>query len=170
MPLFHYISDKTFRQLFSTIKLQPLSTQLHSYAGEIITVMGQMKVEVTYGAQRVKLPLILVSNDGPSLFGRDWMIKIQLNWKEIYTVTSEAKVNDLLDHHSTLFQSGLDTLKDYKAKIYVDSQAKPKFCKAWQVPYSMKSKVEEELEKEVIIETLSSICRVGSRTRTKVKI
>ena len=135
--------------------------------------MGQMKVEVTYGAQRVKLPLILVSDDGPSLFGRDWIIKIQLNWKEIYTVTSEAKVNDLLDHHSTLFQSGLGTLKDYKAKIYVDSQAKPKFCNAWQVPYSMKSKVEEELdrlEKEGIIETLSSICRVGSRTRTKVRI
>ena len=134
--------------------------QLHLYAGEIITVMGQMKVEVTYGAQRVKLPLILVSDDGPSLFGRDWMMKIQLNWKEIYAVTSEAKVNDLLDHHSTLFQSGLGTLKDYKAKIYVDSQAKPKFCKVWQVPYSMKSKVEEELdrlEKEGII-VWSAVC------------
>ena len=57
------ISDKAFRQLFPTIKLQPLSTQLHSYTGEIITVMGQMKVEVTYGAQSVKLPLIVVSGD-----------------------------------------------------------------------------------------------------------
>ena len=60
--------------------------------------MGQMKVEVTYGTQIVKLPLILVSDDGPSLFGWDWMMKIQLNWKEIYTVTSEAKVNDLTAH------------------------------------------------------------------------
>ena len=69
-------------------------------------------------------------------------------------------MNDLLDHHSTLFQSGLDTLKDYKAKIYVDSQAKPKFCKAQQVPYSMKSKVEEELdrlEKEGIIEPVQYV-------------
>ena len=68
---------------------------------------------------------------------------------------SEAKLNDLLDHHSSLFQTGLGTLKDYKAKIYVHPQARPKFCKAWQVPYSMKSKVEEEferLQKEGIIE------------------
>ena len=83
------------------------------------------------------------------------MTKIQLNWKQIYTVTSEAKLNDLLDRHSALFKTGLGTLKDYKAKIYVDPQAKPKFCKARQVPFSMKSKVEEELErleKEGIIE------------------
>ena len=54
-----------------------------------------------------------------------------------------------------LFEPGLGTLKDYKAKIYVDPKAKPKFCKARSVPYSMKSKVEEELrrlEKEGIIE------------------
>ena len=84
------------------------------------------------------------------------MTKIQLNWKQIYTV-SEAKLSDLLDHHSALFQTGLGTLKDYKAIIYVDPQAKPKFCKARQVPYSMKSKVEEELEcleKEGIIEPM----------------
>ena len=149
------VSEKTFHQLFPSTTLQPSSTQLHSYSGESITVVGQVEVEVNYGTQTVKLPLIVVSGDGPSLFGRDWMTKIQLNWKEIYTVTMEAKLNDLLDRHSTLFQPGLGTLKDYKAKIYVDPQAKPKFCKARQVPYSMKSKVEEELErleKEGIIE------------------
>ena len=109
-------------------------------------------MEVNYGTQTVKLPLIVVSRDGPSLVGLDWMTKIQLNWKEI---SMEAKLKDLLDRHSTLFQPGLGTLKEYKAEIYVDPQAKPKFCKARQVPYSIKSKVEEELErleKEGIIE------------------
>ena len=134
------VSEKTFHQLFPSTTLQPSSIQLHSYLGESITVVGQVEVEVNYGTQTVKLPLIVVSGDGPSLFGRDWMTKIQLNWKEIYTVKMEAKLNDLLDRHSTLFQPGLGTLKDYKAKIYVDLQAKPKFCKARQVPYSMKSR------------------------------
>ena len=62
------------------------------------------------------------------MLGQDWMIKIQLNWKEIYTVATDHKLNDLLDHHSMLFEPGLGTLKDYKAKIYVDPKAKPKFC------------------------------------------
>ena len=85
------VSEKTLRQLFPSTTLQPSSTQLHSYSGEPITVVGQ--VEVNYGTQTIKLPLIVVSGDVPSLFGRDWMTKIQLNWKEIYTVTMEAKLN-----------------------------------------------------------------------------
>ena len=98
------VSDKTFCQLFPSTALQPTSTKLHSYSGETIKVMGQVEVEVNYGAQTVKLPLIVISGDGPSLFGRDWMTKIQLNWNEIYTVMSETKLNDLLDRHSTLFR------------------------------------------------------------------
>ena len=104
-------------------------------------------MKVIHGTHTVTLPLIVIPGNGLNFFGRDWMTKIQLNWKQIYSVTSEAKLNDLLDRHSTLFQTGPGTLKDYKAKIYVDPQAKPKFCKAWQVPYSMRSKVEEELER-----------------------
>ena len=57
---FSLVSEKTFRQLF-----QPSSTQLHSYSGELITVVGQVEVEVKYGTQTVKLPLIVVSRDGP---------------------------------------------------------------------------------------------------------
>ena len=75
-------------------------------------------------------------------------MKIKLNWKEIYTVANDDKLVELLKAHSTLFEPGLGTLNDYKAKIYVDANVKPKFCKAQShpVPYSMKTKVEEELE------------------------
>ena len=48
--------------------------------------------------------------------------------------------------HIELFKPGLGTLNGYKAKICVNSNAKPKFCKACTVSYSMKTKVEEELE------------------------
>ena len=71
------ISDTTFRELFPSATLQPTTTQLHSYSGETITVMGQMEVKVTHGTQTVTLPLIVVSGNGPNLFGRDWMTKIQ---------------------------------------------------------------------------------------------
>ena len=66
-------------------------------------------------------------------------------------------MNDLLDRHSALFQPGRGTLKYYEIIIYVDPQAKPKFCKARRVSNSMKFKVEEELErlqKEGIIESV----------------
>ena len=109
-------------------------------------MLDQVEVEVTYDDQSVKLPLVVVSGEGPSLFGWDWMMKIKLNWKGIYTVAKDDKLAELLKAHSTLFEPGLGTLNDYKAKIYVNPNVKLKFCKAHPVPYSVKTKVEEELE------------------------
>ena len=54
-----------------------------------------------------------------------------------------------------VFKEGLGKLKGYEAKIHVDPEDTPRFCKARPVPYSLRGKVEEELEcleKEGIIE------------------
>ncbi len=48
-------------------------------------VLGTLKVHVKYEAQRAALS-VLVS--GPSLLGRDWLKRLQLNWKEMAAVTS----------------------------------------------------------------------------------
>lgn len=62
---------------------------------------------------------------------------------------------DVLNWHNTVFDCALGTLKGYQAKIHVDPQANPRFCKAQTVPYAMQAKVEEELlclQEEGIIE------------------
>ena len=46
-----------------------------------------------------------------------------------------------------MFQEGLGTFTGPKAKIHVAADAKPIYCKARPVPYSLKKKVEEELER-----------------------
>ena len=53
----------------------------------------------------------------------------------------------MLDRHAAVFQEGLGKLKGYKAKITLDPQATPHFCKARPVPYALKAKVEEELDR-----------------------
>ena len=97
------ISAKTFYQLFPGAKVEPTTTQLYSYPGEPISVREQVEVEVQYGEQLFKLPLVIVNGEGPSLFGRDWMMEIQLDWKKIYTVTSNTTLTKLLGCHSSLF-------------------------------------------------------------------
>ena len=52
----------------------------------------------------------------------------------------------LVKYYSSVFESGLGTLKGYEAKIYVDPGAQLKYGKAWSVHYAMRGKVEEELE------------------------
>ena len=46
-----------------------------------------------------------------------------------------------------VFKEGLETLNCTKAKIYVDPKAQPKYLKSRPVPYALKEKVEEELER-----------------------
>ena len=106
-------------------------------------MIGQ--VEVCYEEQRAKLPLLVVEGEGPSLFGRDWLTKIRLDWGAINTVKCRT-LTSVLESYSSVFEPGLGTLQGYKAKIHVDHGARPKYYKAQSVPYAMRGKVEEELE------------------------
>ena len=53
----------------------------------------------------------------------------------------------MLDVHKDVFGEGLGTLKGTEAKIYVDPGAAPKYMKARPVPYALKAKVEQELDR-----------------------
>ena len=90
------VSEKTYQSLFSQRCLQPSKACLHTYSGELITVIGQAEVEVCYEEQRVKVPLLVVKGEGPSLFGRDWLTKILLDWGAINTVKCRKLTNVLV--------------------------------------------------------------------------
>ena len=140
------ISERTYNQFFSDVSLKKSTVKLKSYSGEDIPVIGQMEVLVKYNQQEETLPLLVVKGDGRSLFGRNWFSRITLDWKEIHQVMNNS-LKTVLDRHSAVFQEGLGKLKDYKAKIILDPQATPRFCKARPVPYALKTKVEEELDR-----------------------
>lgn len=55
----------------------------------------------------------------------------------------------MLERHSHVFQESLGTLQGYEAQLYVDPQAKPRYCKARLIPYSMRTIVEQELDRLV---------------------
>ena len=49
-----------------------------------VGVLGRLDVEVTYGDEKEMLLLVVVQGKGPSLFGRDWLARLKLDWKTIY--------------------------------------------------------------------------------------
>ena len=55
----------------------------------------------------------------------------------------------ILEKYQQIFQEGLGLLRGYKAKIHIDPKAIQKYFKARSVPYSLKAKIEELLEKLV---------------------
>ena len=142
------MSESKFRKIWPKKKLEPVQVKLQTYSKEPLPVVGGVWVWVDYEGQTARLPLIVVKGDGATQLGRDWMGGIRLNWHKIH-YTPSAGLQDLLEKHDDVFQEGLGTFQGQKASIQVDPNAKPRYCKARTLPYSLRPKVEEELERQV---------------------
>ena len=145
------ISEATYQQLWkgNLPPLQKTSIKLRTYTGETLKILGWIQVRVDYQGQVEQLPLLVVHGTGPSLLGKDWMSKIRLDWgRLLHTIQVDtADVDTVLQKHATVFKNELGLVKNMTAKIHVDAQAKPRFCKARTVPYALRDKVNTELDR-----------------------
>ena len=118
-----------------------------SYSKEPIPVVGCCYVNLAYkGQTAINMPLLIVQGSGPSLFGRNWLKEIILDWNKIHHVYSDS-LQVVLDKYPSVFQEGLGMLKGFQAKIHINPHAKPRFFKARTVPYAFRDKVEVELKR-----------------------
>ncbi|XP_062846979.1 uncharacterized protein K02A2.6 [Trichomycterus rosablanca] len=155
------ISEAMYRESFADVPLGGSNVTLKTYTGQVIPIKGQFVAKVTYGDQTADLPLIVVKGNGPALCGRNWLESIKLDWKTIKMISENAKqpsapksIPEVLEKYSEVFKEELGTLKEIKATISVKPDATPKFHKSRPLPFAMKERVEDELqrlEKENII-------------------
>ena len=148
------ISEATYNKLWSkdqAPQLQPSHVNLETYTGEQLSILGVIEVTALYeGQQHPHLNLLVVKGSGPSLLGRDWLRKIRLNWKELHLhhlPQGAVSLDSILQKHSKLFAKELGLVKKTKAKIHIDPQSKPQFYKARPIPYALRDKVNEELQR-----------------------
>ena len=64
---------------------------------------------MTYGEQQVILSLLVVKGGGPTLFSRNWLEKIKLDWPAIHKV-QDNPLDNMLAQYQQVFQEGLGTL------------------------------------------------------------
>ena len=140
------VAEETYLRHWAHRELQQSQLRLCTYSGELLEVMGSLRVRVHHGGQDINLPLTVVKGNGPSLLGRDWLGLLRIDWEQVRQIGASA-LERLLDSKKKLFEPGLGTLQGFKAKIHVDPVATPKFCKPRQVPYAMREKVETELDR-----------------------
>ena len=143
------INVETYKMLSrtGTMSLDKSSAILRTYSGEALKVNGQVSVRVQYEGQDKMLRALVVPGPGPNLMGRDWFEHIQLEWKSLFKLNmlSEVKLRETLEKYPDVFTDGIGTMHGIKAKIYVDTNAPPRYYKARPVPYAIKPKIEEEL-------------------------
>ena len=141
------ISETTYKSLSSVPPLQSTQAKLCTYTGESLGVLGSISVSVQHNQQQKQLSLLVVSGNGPSLLGRDWLAQLQLNWTAIHQLCAPNELQAVLDRHSEVFKEELGTLRGKTVKLHVDTAVQPKFVKHRPVPISQKHKIELELQR-----------------------
>ena len=80
--------------------------------------------------------------------GRNWLSSLRMNWKELNILQSgSSAVESLLAKYVDLFQPELGTFQETTVDLRVSPDAQPKFYKARAVPYILKEKIENELDR-----------------------
>ena len=149
------MSQSSYERIKDHPQLQKSTLKLKTYTGEIVSPQGVGEVDVVYQNQESKLPITVVEGNVPNLMGRDWLGKLRLKWEELFPLDRrlnklegvDGPVAELLSQFPEVFTNDLGCLKDFKVHIPVPEGTPSKFCKARPVPYAMKSRVEEELDR-----------------------
>ena len=111
--------------------------KLQTYTEELIEVCGARQVQVKHNEQTLTLPLLVTKGDGPTLLGRNWLEALQL----------DCTLQQVLDRNRGVFKEELGELRGTAAKIHVERDAQPQFEKARPVPFTIRKKVEQELDR-----------------------
>ena len=147
------VSEATYRRLWPNKSTAPVlrgtSVRLRTYSGEELRVLGTVRAIVMYEKRPYDVSLLVVAGDGPSLLGRDWLMKFRLNWKELFAVSarSEETLPSVLSRHEELFREELGTVKGIQVAIHVEPEARPRFCKVRPVPHAIRARLDRELER-----------------------
>ena len=144
------VSKQIYDQLRPESKqppIRPSSINLKTYTGEKLPVLGVTNVVAEYKQQSEKTQLHIADGSGPSLFRKDWLLKIKLDWHELHYLSgTDQQLDKLLSKHGQVFKDELGIIKGTTAKFAVDKNARPCFCNFRSIPFALRNRVEQELD------------------------
>ena len=70
-------------------------------------MVGEAEVVARYNKQDHRVWVQVISGDGPTLLGRNWLKKIRLNWETIKKLTDDNDLDHVLEEHNEVFKDEL---------------------------------------------------------------
>ncbi|XP_054259583.1 uncharacterized protein K02A2.6-like [Macrosteles quadrilineatus] len=144
------LSYSTFKKLEINRKIFHTQVQLRTYTREVFKPKRVVFVHCTYKDQEFTGKLYIVDDNLDAIFGRDWLREVQLDWAELKAVQHYPKVgglDNLLEKFKDVFEPGIGKIPDQLGHLQLVDEARPVFMKARPVPYALKLKVEQELDR-----------------------
>lgn len=143
--------------------LQPSSIKLSCYLGKL-PILGQLDMKVAYKGAVVDCSLVVLNCPGPSLCGRDLIFQLSNAGSPVLNLTAEAgsptslpAVDDIVSEFQDVFSAELGCISGPPVHLQLKEGATPKFCKARSIPFALRDKVSQELDRLVAIGVLSPV-------------
>ncbi|XP_064214102.1 uncharacterized protein LOC135266773 [Tribolium castaneum] len=159
------ISEKKFKSLCPGAKIKSTEVKLRTYSGEILKPIGSCNVNIEYQGQRARGDIYILSQDVDTIFGRDWLKNIKLDWNTIHqidTLNYKDELNLTLEEFKDVVSTKLGRVPNYEYSFkLVEPNTQPIFLKPRAVPYALRGKVESELDR---LEQLQIIEKVTHST------
>ena len=181
------------KEVCPDVTLKATNVVLSTYTGETVHPLGEAFVNVEYSGSQYSLPLLIVREGSCALFGRNWLMDVNLGWKNLPGLnhigplpspassvpgsTGNQTLDSVLEQYSELFQTRLGCYTG--TPVVLNESKEAKFHKARPVPYALRSKVESTLlkiEKDGVIERVTSavsaapIVVVGKKESDEVRV
>ncbi|XP_068708106.1 uncharacterized protein [Montipora foliosa] len=91
------MSEEAWKRKLPKAPLEKSTLKLRTYTGEALDIIAQAHVQVAYQDQTANLPLQIIKGKGLSLFGRNWLRDIKLNWGSIKKISCD--LDNVLSKH-----------------------------------------------------------------------
>ncbi|XP_050521685.1 uncharacterized protein K02A2.6-like [Daktulosphaira vitifoliae] len=164
------ISENTYQQLFSKSNLCITNSKFMSVTGELIGIIVTISVNVCLcdtvdDVYKLNLLVIKSTKSISPLLGRSWLNKLCPDWRNklkgngVIKLVSNTELNtnyndSILKYIKSKFprvlsEEGGQCIEKYKAEIVLKPGVTPIFHKAYSVPFSIRDKVGEEIDRLV---------------------
>ncbi|KAG6438794.1 hypothetical protein O3G_MSEX000230 [Manduca sexta] len=114
------------------------------------------KLNLNYKSVKVNNQRLFVVKDGlPKIIGKDWLSLLQL-WpprfeQKVFNEISKSElIKDLKSEYSTLFEPGMGNFKGDPIHLAIAPNVKPIFMPVRTVPFALKGKVKDEINRLVV--------------------
>lgn len=128
------------------LDIKDTNSFLRTYTGERVQIVGKYDVNVCSMGTDTCLPVYIVLGHHSTLLGRNWLAHVQVDWGPIKQIVYHS-MEHTIDKYPDIFKEGLGTIKGIKAMTYLNEGVTQRYFKARPVPYSIRGKVEEELDR-----------------------
>ena len=129
--------------------LSACCTVVNAYGGTPLKVLGEINVSARLddGHSVKSTKVVVVDGKGPCLIGRVLMRRLGL-LEDVKSLSADSTIaTSMKREFPDLFSEELGCYKGQKFAIEVDPSVPPKFCKARTVPYTLRAKIDQEIDR-----------------------